>query len=249
MKNHLQLSRKVTLCAIYISNGSDTMLSDVISHKYISLFAFAVVAAVIATGSTGCLLSSNSSKPLGDGHDFGDNSPDVVVALGDSITAGSSNPGGTPWPARLSNILAKTVVNDGIPGATSSIGEARVQSLINQHRPGFVIVFYGANDAIHGNPVAATSANLRSMVVTAKNNQCIPLIATVMPMSGGRNIYNGRVDRINDEIRKIASEEGAKLVNIHRAVNRDPDLYLIDGLHPNDLGEELIALEFMDAFK
>ncbi len=208
------------------------------------LFGVLSVSAVLGIG---CLHDSDS-KPLGHGHDFGDMNRNVVLAMGDSITAGGFS-GGPPWPARLSGMLGKTVVNDGIPGAQSAVGTTRAQSMINQHRPGFVIIFYGANDAIHGVDVNATSARLRSMVVTAKNNQCIPLIATVLPMSGGRRIYNGRVDAINEEISRIAREEKAKLIHTHRAVNRSPDLYLVDGLHLNDRGEELIALEFLDAFR
>lgn len=209
----------------------------------IGLFSILIALNVV---STGCLESSDN--PLGKGHDFGDMNRGVVLAMGDSITAGGYS-GGPPWPARLSGMLNKTVINDGIPGAASAVGATRTQSMIDRHKPGFVIVFYGANDAIHGVDVNATSDRLRSMAVTAKNNRCIPLIATVMPMSGGRRIYNGRVDAINAEIRKIAREEKVKLVDIHRTISRSPDLYLADGLHPNDRGEELIALEFQDAFK
>ncbi len=196
--------------------------------------------------STGCLDSSDD--PLGKGHNFGNMNPGVVLAMGDSITAGGFS-GGPPWPARLSGMIDKTVINDGVPGASSPVGATRAQSEINRHKPGFVVVFYGANDAITGTDINTTAASLRSMVNTAKNNRCIPLIATVMPMTGGRRIYNGRVDAINAEIRSIARQEGAELVNVHGAISRSPDLYLVDGLHPNDRGEELIALEFMDAFK
>ncbi len=197
---------------------------------------------------TGCL-SGSSSKKLGSGHDFGENNRDVVLVLGDSISAGGYS-GAAPWPARFGGIIGKTVVNESIGGATASVGAARVQAALRNHKPGFLIIFYGANDAIQGVNANATENALRAMVSAAKANQTIPVMATVMPMEYGRRTYNGRVDRINECIRAVASAERVKLVDLHRTMRkRNPDDYYVDGLHLNDLGEELVALEFVDAFK
>ena len=194
---------------------------------------------------TGCL--SSSSKKLGDGHDFGPNDPDLVLAMGDSITAGGYS-GGPPWPARFGGIVGKSVINDGIPGAMSNVGASRAPGLITSRRPGFVIIFYGANDAIQGISADATEGSIRAMVNAAKSNQAIPVLGTVLPMSVSRSIYNGRVDQINERIRSVGRSESVKVVDLHRVVARDPDRYLVDGLHLNAAGEELVALEFNDAF-
>lgn len=196
----------------------------------------------------GCLDSGGSSKKLGDGHDFGPNDKGLVVAMGDSITAGSESPGVPPYPSRLAAMIRKAVQNRGVPGAQASQGAGSVSGVLAGAKPGFITILYGANDAIHQRDADATAANLRFMVQAAKNNQTIPVIATVMPMSGGRAIFNGGVNRINERIRTIAKEEKVKLVDLNKAFSRDPDKYLFDGLHPNDLGDELIALEFADAF-
>lgn len=204
-----------------------------------------VIQAVLLSGC----LDSSSSKKLGDGHDFGENNREVVLVLGDSISAGGYS-GGAPWPARFGNMIGKTVINESIGGATASVGAARVQAALRNHKPGFLIIFYGANDAIQGVDVNATENAMRAMVSAAKRNQTIPVMATVMPMEGERRIYNGRVDRVNERIRSIASSERVKLVNLHRTMRRrNLDEYYADGLHLNDLGEELVALEFLDAFK
>ncbi len=208
---------------------------------------FAALLTMLAVFSTGCLHSS-SSKKLGDGHDFGENDREVVLVLGDSISAGGFS-GAAPWPTRFANMVDKAVINDSVPGATASVGAARVQRGLNSHNPGFLIIFYGANDAIQGVNISATENAIRSMVAAAKANQTIPVLATVMPMEGGRRIYNGRVDQVNERIRSIASQERVKLVNLHRTFRGKEDQYFVDGLHPNDLGEELIALKFLDAFK
>lgn len=196
---------------------------------------------------TGCLDSGGGSKKLGSGHDFGDNDRDVVLVLGDSISAGGFS-GGAPWPARFGGMVGKTVVNDSIGGATASVGASRVQGGLSSQRPGFLIIFFGANDAIQGADVNATENALRAMISAAKSNQTVPVIAMVMPMGDGRRIFNGRVDTINERIRSIASSERVKLVNLHRLFSGKEDELLVDGLHPNDRGEELIALEFLDAF-
>ncbi len=196
----------------------------------------------------GCIDSGGSSKKLGDGHDFGPNDKGLVVAMGDSITAGSEAPGVAPYPSRLAGMIRKAVQNRGVPGAQASQGAGSVGGVLSGVKPGFITILYGANDAIHQRDADATAANLRSMVQAAKANQTIPVLATVMPMSGGRAIFNGGVNRINERIRNIAKEEKVKLVDLHKAVSRDPDAYLFDGLHPNDTGTQLIALEFADAF-
>lgn len=219
------------------------------SSKYTIIKAAAASAILIAFGAftSGCLDGSSSSK-LGDGHDFGDNDRNVVVAMGDSITTGSGNPGSPPWTARFAGMVNKTVLNRGRGGATASAGAGRINGELSRNKPGYVIIFYGANDAIQGVGANTTEAALRAMVGAAKANKTIPVLANVIHMTGGRSIFNGRVDEINARIRTIASQEGVRIANVDSAISKDPEKYLIDGLHPNDLGEELIALTFLDVF-
>lgn len=210
-------------------------------NSFIRLGALFSLMISLATGS-GC--ESDSKKKLGDGHDFGDNNPDLVLAMGDSITAGGYS-GGSPWPARFGGMVGKSVINDGIPGASSPVGAGRINSLLATYKPGFVIIWYGANDAINGYNIETTDGALRYIVDAAKANNSIPVIANVMPMAGGRVIYNGNVERINE---RIANISGVKKVNVYKMVSGNTDLYLADGLHLSDAGEQEVAALFMDAF-
>lgn len=196
---------------------------------------------LIAALGVGC--ESDSGGKLGDGHDFGDNNPEVVLVMGDSISAGGYS-GGPPWPSRFADMVGKTVVNYGVPGANSIDGAGRISRAINSIKPGYVIIWYGANDAIQSISVDSTDRAINYMVDVAKTNKVIPVVINVMPMAGGRSIFNGTVDRINERIKSIK----AKKVNAHKLVNSDPFLYLEDGLHLSDTGENAIALEVLDVF-
>lgn len=195
---------------------------------------------------TGCL--GGSSDPLGHRHDFGDNDANVVLCMGDSITAGGFS-GGAPWPTLFGQMVGKQTINDARRGVVSADGANRIIASFRRHKPGFVIIAYGANDAIRGTNPAATGVHIRQMIHVAKSNRCIPVVATVMPMTGPRSVYNDRVDLINREIRAAARDENVKLADIHRSVRSDPDSLYVDGLHLNRLGEVWVAMTFMDAFK
>ena len=84
--------------------------------------------------------------------DPGNNDVGVVAAFGDSITQGNqcSCP---PYPARLGPMIGKSVPNFGIGGSTAEDNVGRTQSVIDQSRPGFMLILYGVNDVIHAHGI------------------------------------------------------------------------------------------------
>jgi lysophospholipase L1-like esterase len=178
--------------------------------------------------------------------DFGDNNPNVIVALGDSITAGIPG-GGAPWPARLGALTGKTVSNAGVGGEESSGGAARISGVLRSRKPGYILIFYGANDAIMQRDTDRTLNNIRSMVTKAKANKTAPLLATLLPMIGEHGIYNSAAERISAGIHQIGSAEGVTVVDVAGEFGDPQNQLLPDGLHPNDLGNQTIALAFNDA--
>ena len=178
--------------------------------------------------------------------DVGDNNPNVVVALGDSITAGVDG-GGAPWPARLASLCGKTVINAGVGGEESGGALDRIGGLLAGAKPGYIIILTGANDAITGRSTDAAVANIHAMVLAAKANKTVPILATLLPMIGEHGIYNSAANRISAGVHDVASTEGVAVVDLN-AEFTDPENQLIaDGLHPNDLGNQIIALAFNDA--
>ncbi len=78
----------------------------------------------------------------------------VIVAFGDSLTAGLGVEQGQAWPEVLQGILDSNsrkyrVVNQGISGDTTSGGVARIQAALDL-KPVVVILELGANDGLRG---------------------------------------------------------------------------------------------------
>ncbi len=163
--------------------------------------------------------------------DVGDNNPDLVACMGDSITSGY-NSVGAPYPSRLAVMSGKTVLNFGVPGAQSSYGTSLISSVVNR-KPGYVFILYGSNDAINGTGPDTTKQHLRYIISVCKANSCVPILATPPKMAFGT------------AIRELAKEEGVALVDLYKAFG-DGTKYLNpdDGLHLSDEGGDFIAKKF-----
>lgn len=79
----------------------------------------------------------------------------LVLAFGDSLTAGYGLLREQAWPALLQQRLQAArlphrVVNAGISGDTTAGGLARLPHTLARERPQIVILELGANDALRG---------------------------------------------------------------------------------------------------
>ncbi|OGV67363.1 MAG: hypothetical protein A2283_09140 [Lentisphaerae bacterium RIFOXYA12_FULL_48_11] len=208
-------------------------------NKPINRLSLFLAAGICVIGLSGC-------EDDGDSHDFGTNDPNMIVAMGDSITAleGGNT---TTYPAILASITGKTVANEGSGGATAGDGASKVHSVLNEYQPGYVLILYGANDVIRSMGSNNTIANLRSIISAAKNNKSVPVIATLTPMYYSHEIFDGSAKELNVLIRQMASEEGCKLVDLEDAFGNNTSYMKNDGLHPNDAGLSVIAEAFSGA--
>src|SRR5689334_14899816 len=92
----------------------------------------------------------------------------VIVALGDSLTAGLGVARDEAYPALLEARLRREnlgyhVVNAGVSGDTSAGGRRRVDWVLRT-KPEVVIVALGANDGLRGLPVDELRDNLEAIV-------------------------------------------------------------------------------------
>jgi lysophospholipase L1-like esterase len=204
----------------------------------IRLFLAGLLAVVLASceDSGGSSLSNN----------VGSNDPNVIVAMGDSITTGEEL-NAPSYPERLSDLLDKPVVNEGHGGDESAAGAAKVGRVLADNQPGYVLIMYGVNDILHGTSAGTTLDNLGAMVAAAKNNITVPLLATITPRYKGGGYFDPRHTHLNENIRALADDEGITLVDIEAEFDEDSSLLLDDGIHPNAAGTQIIAAAFNDA--
>jgi acyl-CoA thioesterase I len=94
----------------------------------------------------------------------------VIVAFGDSLTAGYGADPGDSYPDYLEKDLKTKgydyqVINQGISGNTTKDGVDRLQDALRL-KPVLVIVAFGGNDGLRGLPIASTRKNLDQIVST-----------------------------------------------------------------------------------
>ena len=94
----------------------------------------------------------------------------VIVAFGDSLTAGYGTDAGNSYPDFLERDLnAKGfhyhVVNAGISGNTTKDGVERLDEVVAL-KPAVAIVDFGGNDGLRGLPIDSTRKNLDQIVST-----------------------------------------------------------------------------------
>src|SRR6187402_1215072 len=92
----------------------------------------------------------------------------VIVAFGDSLTAGFGAESGRSYPDFLQADLTARgyryrVVNKGVSGNTTKDGVSRLDEVLAL-KPAIVIVEFGGNDGLRGVPIATTRSALDQIV-------------------------------------------------------------------------------------
>src|ERR1051326_3771580 len=162
----------------------------------------------------------------------------VILAFGDSLTAGYGVPHGSTYPDQLQRKLDSLgykyrVVNMGISGDTTSGGRARIQAALNV-MPSIVILELGANDGLRGMPVAAMQTNLEQMIMDFQKARAKVILAG---MTLPRNYGTAYVSSFEEVFRSLAKKYDLPLIPFFlEGVAGDPKYTLPDFLHPNAEG-------------
>jgi acyl-CoA thioesterase I len=171
--------------------------------------------------------------------------PQLVVFLGDSITAGHGVELSQAYPALIQEkIDAKRwpfkVVNAGQSGDTSAGGLSRIDWLL-RNRIDVLVIELGGNDGLRGLPAESTRKNLQSIIdrVKAKYPNAKFVIAGMkVPPNMGRD-YAGKFQAIFPSLAK--TNHAALIPFILEGVGGVSELNLPDGIHPTARGHQVVA--------
>jgi acyl-CoA thioesterase-1 len=167
----------------------------------------------------------------------------VIVALGDSLTAGFGLAYDQSFPAQLEAALKARgidakIVNAGVSGDTAAAGLARLEWALPDDASA-VIIELGANDALQGLPPAGTKAALAAIIekVQAKG---LPIL--LAGMEAPRNLGKDYVETFGAIYPDLAARYGLILYPFFlEGAALDRELMLNDGLHPNAKGVAAIV--------
>ncbi len=167
----------------------------------------------------------------------------VIVAFGDSLTAGLGVPAEQSYPSLLAARLKAEgypyrVVNAGVSGDTTAGGLRRVDWALRL-RPEIVILQLGANDALRGQDLGAARANLDQLVERFQSAGGRVLIAGMrLPPNYGVR-YGAEFQQLYDD---VAKKRGAALMPFFLdGVAGNPRLNQLDGIHPTAEGYRVIV--------
>ena len=167
----------------------------------------------------------------------------VIVAFGDSLTAGFGVAQEEAWPALIEGRLRREglpyrVVNAGVSGDTTAGGVRRVDWVL-RNRPEVAVVALGANDGLRGLSTDAMRANLTTIVERLRTGGARVLVAG---MEVPPNYGAAYARAFRGVFPEVARQTGVALMPfLLDGVAADPRLNQADGIHPNPAGHRAIA--------
>ena len=175
----------------------------------------------------------------------------LLVALGDSLTAGLGLDSDQAYPALLERRLRAEgsdlrVVNAGVSGDTTAAGLRRAEwSLAGDVR--ILIVALGGNDGLRGLPVEQMKHNLAEIISLARRRGIAVLLAGMEAPPNFGGIYTAQ---FRDVFHELAGEYDLTFMPfLLDGVAGDPALNQADGIHPNAAGAAIVAERVLEALE
>ena len=171
----------------------------------------------------------------------------VIAAFGDSISAGFGVDPGQSYPDDLQRLIDSAgfkyrVVNMGVSGDTTTDGVERLPSVVAL-KPAIVILEFGGNDGLRGQPVAAAKQNLGQMIEALRATGAAVLLAGMtLPRNYGPD-YIDAFDRMYVDLAKQYSVP--RIPFIIEGVGGVASLTQPDGIHPTAEGARIVAANAM----
>lgn len=156
-----------------------------------------------------------------------------IICFGDSITFGYGAEAGGDYPAELTRLLGRHVINAGIDGDTTIEALKRIESDVLRRNPYLVIIEFGGNDFLRKISKEVTISNIQTMIDKV---HATGAIVALVDISAGLFLKEYR-----GAYRNVARQKGAIFVSgILNGIITNPSLKS-DFIHPNKEGYKLIA--------
>ncbi|HJN45804.1 MAG: arylesterase [Acidobacteria bacterium] len=218
-------------------------------------------AIVLGAALTGCGAGAGSTQPVEratQGPTVAASAPSpirdlgpLLVALGDSLTAGLGLETDQAYPALLERQLRTegldlTVINAGVSGDTTAAGLRRAEwALEGDVRA--VIVALGGNDGLRGLPIDQMKQNLADIVSLARSRGIAVLLAGMEAPPNFGVTYTAQFRGVFQELAR--EHDVAFMPFLLDGVAGDPALNQADGIHPNAAGAAIVAVRVREALK
>jgi lysophospholipase L1-like esterase len=164
-----------------------------------------------------------------------------IICFGDSLTSGYGATPGMDYPAHLSRLVGRPVINAGRSGETTVSALARLDRDVLSRSPRIVLVTLGGNDLMRGMDRQQAFGNLKAIVTSIQARGALVIIGGVEAPIWGRGFEEG--------YRQVSKETGAVLIpDVLKGIMGNPNL-MHDAIHPNDSGYAAMARYFHEAMK
>ena len=158
----------------------------------------------------------------------------TVLAFGDSLTAGNGASREQAYPAQLSKLISREVINAGVPGETTTGGLERLSDVLDETQPALVILCEGGNDMLRKQDRKQMRDNLARMIEEIQRRKiALVLLAVPSPALIGMDPE----PRYEELARKYSVPLLAETLT---DILRDSDLKA-DQIHPNAKGYQVLA--------
>ena len=179
-----------------------------------------------------------------------------LLILGDSISAGYGLKESENWVELFNNSIDAermniTMINSSISGDTTIGGLSRIGNVLKEHKPEYVLIELGGNDALRGYPLNQIKTNLLKIVDASLESKAKPLIMQIkIPPNYGKRY----VEAFENIYLEISNEKDIPLLTfLLEKVALDQSLMQPDGIHPNEKAQpiivEQIKLELLEIIK
>lgn len=167
----------------------------------------------------------------------------VILILGDSLSASYGIHLDQGWVAQLQNRLidkgyAYQVVNASISGETTRGALARLDTLLEAHKPKIVIVELGGNDGLRGLSLAEMQRNFSRIIEKSQQSGARVLLVKIRLPPNYGPVYTGRFQKLFIKLEKKYKVTMAPF--ILQGIATRPELMQPDGIHPRAKAEVLM---------